>query len=168
MLMSPPTPHKPVTRWVPRSGTGRGNERRAISGVGGDVAEQLATLHVQATKATGGNPGLAVRYANAPWTCSGQAGLSDTAAYATALRESRALHGMQGQIRPGLAAIDEAAAVFTQLLEVDSSHRVELASALATRAQLLLEDRRNLAGRDTAIAAVEHYQRIPQLGLRQY
>ena len=57
-----------------------------------------------------------------------------------------------------------AAAVFTQLLEVDSSHRVELASALATRAQLLLEDRRNLAGRDTAIAAVEHYQRIPQLG----
>ena len=125
--------------------------------------EQLATMHVQATKATGNTPALAARFAQRAVDLFREAALTHTAAYGTAVRNLAALHGMASRVGPGLAAIDEAVAIFTRLLEADSSHRVELASALGTQARLLLEGRRSAAARDTALAAVEHYRQLPQL-----
>ena len=64
--------------------------------------EQLATIYIEATKATQPNPSLAVRYAKRAVQLLREAGLSGTPDYATALRNLAALHGMAGQIDPGL------------------------------------------------------------------
>ena len=103
--------------------------------------EELATIYIEATKATQRNPSVAVRYAKRAVQLLREAGLSGTPDYATALRNLAALHGMAGQIEPGLTAIAEAVALWTRLLDVDSSHRHGLASAMGTQARLQLERR---------------------------
>ena len=108
---------------------------------------------------------MAVRYAQRAVQLLGEAGLSGTPEYATALRNLAALYGMAGQIEPGLAAIADAVGVWRQLVDSDSSHRHGLASAMGTRARLQLDRRHFTDARDTAIAAIEHYRLIPELSI---
>ncbi len=125
--------------------------------------EQLATIYIEATKAAQPNPALASRYGQRAVQLLRESGLTRSPEYATALRNLAALHGMAGQIEPGLETIAEAVTLWTQLLAIDSSHRNDLASALGTQARLQLERRRPYEARDTAIAAVEHYRLLPEM-----
>ncbi len=127
--------------------------------------EELATIYIEATKATQRNPSVAVRYTQRALQLLREAGLSGTPEYATSMRNLAALHGIAGQIGPGLTAIAEAVALWTRLLDVDTSHRHGLASAMGTQARLQLEDRRPTEARDIAIAAVEHYRLVPQMSV---
>lgn len=126
-------------------------------------AVELATIYVEATKAVQSDPATAMRYAQRTVDLLRQAGSTDTSTYATALRNLAACHGMAGQFAAGLTVVAEAVAVWTRLLDLDSSHRGGLASALSTMASLQLEQRDVTAARDTAVAAVEHYGMIPEL-----
>ncbi|MGQ9411148.1 caspase family protein [Mycolicibacterium gilvum] len=126
---------------------------------------ELATIYIHAAKAAETDPAQAVRYAQRVLEILHEAGLSRTPEYATALRNLAALHGMAGRIELGLAAIDEAVALWTQLLDIDRSHRHGLASAMGTQARLQLENRQPETARDTAIAAVELYRLIPELSV---
>ncbi|BBX47688.1 hypothetical protein GCM10009641_18860 [Mycobacterium cookii] len=127
--------------------------------------EELATIYISATKAAEPNPAQAIRYAERVVQLIREDGLDRTPQYATGLRNLAALHGMAGRIESGLAAIADAVALWTQLLDVDSSHRDGLASALGIQARLQLEYRQPANARDTAIAAIEHYRLIPELGV---
>jgi len=127
--------------------------------------EELAKNYIEATKTTERHPSVAVRYAQRAVQLLQEAGLSGTPEYATALRNLAALHGKAGQIGLGLATIDDAIEVWTQLLALDSSHRHGLASAMGIRARLQLEGRNPGDARDTAIAAIAHYRLLPELSI---
>jgi tetratricopeptide (TPR) repeat protein len=125
--------------------------------------QDLATVYIEATKATGKIPAMAVPFAQRATQLLREADLSRSPGYATAVRNLAALHGMAGQIEDGLAAIEESIAVWTRLLGVDGSHRNGLASALSTRASLQVEHRDPAAARDDAVAAIDHYRQVPEL-----
>ncbi len=127
--------------------------------------QELATVYIEVTKAAQRRPALAVRYAQRAVQLLAEAALSDTPDYATALRNLAALHGMAGQIDPGLTVIADAVALWNQLLDRDGSHRAGLASALGTQAKLQLERGRQAAARDSAIASVQHYRQLPELSM---
>jgi serine/threonine protein kinase len=141
-------------------------ERRPELGkLDGVISKAIATIYISATKAAEPNPAQAIRYAERVVQLIREAGLDRTPQYATGLRNLAALHGMAGRIESGLPAIAEAVALWAQLLDVDSSHSGGLASALGIQARLQLEYRQPANARDTAIAAVEHYRLIPELGV---
>lgn len=127
------------------------------------LEQQLATIYLEATKASQPDPAVSARYAQRTVQLLRQSGLTTSPEYATALRNLAACHGMAGQIDNGLEVISEAMDLWAQLLTIDNSHRSGLASALGTQAQLHLEHRRTCEARDTAIAAVEHYRLLPEM-----
>jgi tetratricopeptide (TPR) repeat protein len=127
--------------------------------------DELATIYIHATKAAATYPAEALRYTERVVDLLREAGLTGTPKYATALRNLAALFGMKGSRDAGLDAIDEAVALWTQLLDSDGSHRDGLASATGIRARLQLERRQPADARDTAIAAIEHYRLIPELSV---
>jgi tetratricopeptide (TPR) repeat protein len=124
---------------------------------------QLAVVYVQASKATMSNSQLSARYGQRAVEVFRQAGMTDTAEYATAMRNLAALHGMENRNEAGLAAIDEAVQIFRRLLDVDGSFRGSLATALGVRAQLLLALRRSQAAAQAAIDSADSYSQLPGL-----
>jgi tetratricopeptide (TPR) repeat protein len=127
--------------------------------------DELATIYIHATKAAEPDPAQAAQYAERVVQLLREAGLTGTPQYATALRNLAAIYGLGGRLDAGLTAIDEAVALWTQLLDSDGSHRDGLASATGIRARLQLERRQPADARDTAIAAIEHYRLIPELSV---
>lgn len=125
--------------------------------------QDLATVYIEATKATGKIPAMAVPFAQRAAQLLREADLGSSPEYATALRNLAALHGIASQIDDGLAVIEESIAVWTRLLGTDSSHRNGLASALSTRASLQVEHRDPAAASDSAVAAIDHYRQVPEL-----
>lgn len=126
-------------------------------------ADDLATVYVQSAKAAQSDSAAAMRYAQRTVDLMRQAGSPDTSNYGVALRNLAACHGMAGQTATGLEAVGEAEEVWNRLLSIDSSQRGGLASALSTKASLLLDLRNVAAAREAAVASIEHYTMIPEL-----